>query len=341
MAEQHRSQRPSGGKPSGSKPSGGKSYGGKPSPGGKPTGGKPSPRTDAASRPRPSPASARSAGAPTPSGRDRRDTRGAVRRPSPARPATAPVARTTGSVRPTSRPTAPPSRALRRSGDPRGDHRCRARPLGDRPAQGSAGEAGQPGRPAPRRRRHAHRRGPRDRLPARHGRSGARAAARRRARGGRRGGVRRRSLRGGARRAARGEADERRDGVPADHGGLPPRPRQAAGGAEAGQEPVGRELRARAEGGDDDRRGRCSSRPRPARRCPAHPGARAAAVEEPRLLGGAAALRLRGHPRGGRPRARTRSRGSTGRTRSTPTSSPTPTSGPRRWRSASAEATQA
>ncbi len=40
MAEQHRSQRPSGGKPSGSTPSGGKSYGGKSSSGGKPSGGK-------------------------------------------------------------------------------------------------------------------------------------------------------------------------------------------------------------------------------------------------------------------------------------------------------------
>ena len=39
----------------------------------------------------------------------------------------------------------------------------------------------------------------------------------------------------------------------------------------------------------------------PARRRAAHPRARAADVQEPRLLGGPAALRLRRHPRGGRP----------------------------------------
>ena len=58
-----------------------------------------------------------------------------------------------------------------------------------------------------------------------------------------------------------------------------------------------------AEGRDDDRRGRRPSRPGPARRRAAHPRARAADVEEPRALGRPAALRLRRHPRGRRPRA--------------------------------------
>ena len=86
---------------------------------------------------------------------------------------------------------------------------------------------------------------PRDGLPAHAGRPGPRVAPGRGARGDRRGGVRRRPLRRGARRAARGQADERRHGVPADHGRLPPRARPPRAGAQAGQEPLGGQLRAR------------------------------------------------------------------------------------------------
>ncbi len=45
--------------------------------------------------------------------------------------------------------------------------------------------------------------------------------------------------------AARRQADERRHGVPPDDGRLPPRPRPARAGAEAGEEPVRGELRPR------------------------------------------------------------------------------------------------
>ena len=54
-------------------------------------------------------------------------------------------------------------------------------------------------------------------------------------------------------------------------------------------------------------------------------------VQEPRALGGPAALRLRRHPRGGRPRERRAGAGSTAPTPSTATSSPTPPSGPTPW----------
>ena len=71
------------------------------------------------------------------------------------------------------------------------------------------------------------------------------------------------------------------------------------------------------QGRDDDRRGRRPARPGSAGRRAAHPGARAADLQEPRRLGGPAPLRVRRHPRGGRPRAATRSRGSTAPTPST------------------------
>ena len=108
------------------------------------------------------------------------------------------------------------------------------------PAQGSAGEAGRSRGSSPRGGRGAHRQDPetayQHTLAAR-----ARAVpARRRPRGDRRGGLRRRPLRRGARRAAGRQADERRDRLPADDGGLPPCPRPSRAGPQAGQEPVGR-----------------------------------------------------------------------------------------------------
>ena len=91
--------------------------------------------------------------------------------------------------------------------------------------KGLPGEARAAGGAPPRGRGRADRRRPRDGVPAHAGRAEPRAAARGRARGGRRGGVRRWPLRGGAGRAARREADERRHRLPADHGRLPPRAR--------------------------------------------------------------------------------------------------------------------
>ncbi len=173
------------------------------------------------------------------------------------------------------------------------------------------------------------RRGPRDGLPAHARRPRPRAAPRGRPRGGRRGGVRGRPLRRGARRAAGRQADERRHGLPADHGRLPPRARQPRAGDQAGQEPVGRQLRLRGQGGDDAGRGRRPPRPRPARRRPARPSSSrrsTARAGSPGWSGCATPTPTRSWPPVAR---RTRWRGSTARTRSTPTSSPTPPPGPR------------
>ena len=144
-----------------------------------------------------------------------------------------------------SRARAPSTRRVRRPADPRGDHRPRARPLGQRPAEGAARQAGAARGPPPGRGRRADRQRPGDGVPAHAGRPRPCVAARRGARGDRRGGVRRRPLRRGARRAARRQADERRHRLPADHGRLPPRARPPRAGAQAGQEPGGGELQLR------------------------------------------------------------------------------------------------
>ena len=133
---------------------------------------------------------------------------------------------------------------VRRTRPAGGDHRPRAGPFGCRAAQGPAREAGGPRGAPPRRGRHAHRRGSRDRLPACARRSCPGVPPGRGARGDRRGRLRRRPLRRGAVGAARRQADERRHRLPADHGRLPPRAGAAGAGAQARQEPVGRELRA-------------------------------------------------------------------------------------------------
>ena len=82
--------------------------------------------------------------------------------------------------------------AVRRPADPRGDHRSRARPLGQRPAEGPAREARPARGAAPGGRRRADRQRPRDGVPAHAGRPRTCVAAGGGARGDRRGGVRRR-----------------------------------------------------------------------------------------------------------------------------------------------------
>ncbi len=146
---------------------------------------------------------------------------------------------------------------LRRPGDPtRGDRRG-ARPRRAGPAEGPPGEARGPDRAAPRRGRPVDRDRPGDRLPARSRGPLARHPARGGAGGRRRDGLRRRALRRGAGRAAGRQADERRHGLPSDDGRLPPRARQPGAGDQARQEPFGGQLRARGQGRDDHRRGRC------------------------------------------------------------------------------------
>ena len=125
---------------------------------------------------------------------------------------------------------------VRRTGPARAHHRHRARPWGPCPAEGPAREARSPGRQAPGSGRSLHRRGPRARLPSRPGRPCPCLPHRGRSRGGGRDGVRRRPLRRGAGGAACRQADERCDGLPPDHGRLPPSTRQPRAGDQAGQD---------------------------------------------------------------------------------------------------------